>query len=113
MNLNRARFYLILIICLALIISTVRSIGDLYRGGDRVLEAKNQLSQLRLEHEKLVRENAMVKSDQYIEKIARDKLGMSKPGETVVVLPEDLQQEPQDKFLVSEPNWKKWQDLIF
>lgn len=113
MDFNRIRFYLILFICLGLIVNTIRSLGGLSRGGDRVEAAKIELEKLKIERERLLSENRYVKSDEYVEKTARDKLGMSKSGETVVILPERLQHAPIVTQTKERQNWEKWVELLF
>lgn len=72
------------------------------------LEAKNAELKARLEY---------VKSDTFVEKEVRDKLGMAREGETVYILPENLGQVQEADEAKSEdlkmPNWQKWWRLFF
>lgn len=74
-----------------------------------------------LEQDQVTYKNDLSKSLKagYIEQEARNKLGLAKPGETVVIMPEATrsgnQTEPS-KEIQSEPimpNWKKWWKLFF
>ena len=52
-------------------------------------------------------------SREFIEKIARDKLGLAKEGETVVILPPsepEVTKSAEEKII---PNWQKWWKLFF
>jgi len=55
----------------------------------------------------------------YIEQEARNKLGLAKPGETVVIMPEatlsgkEAESPKQPQSAPFEPNWKKWWRLFF
>jgi hypothetical protein len=62
----------------------------------------------------------MVESDFYRQKEARDKLGLARSGETVIVLPNEeilrrLSPRKADSQVENqkEPNWKKWANLFF
>ncbi|MDP3994252.1 MAG: hypothetical protein Q8P91_00270, partial [bacterium] len=58
------------------------------------------------------------KKQEYIEKQLRDKLGLSKEGETIVVLPDaDTLRKlvppiPGEEEILPDPNWKKWLKLF-
>jgi hypothetical protein len=62
---------------------------------------------------------AEVKSQDYIEKQLRDKLGLAKPGEIVVVMPDadtlrKLAPKPvEEEAVLPDPTWKKWLRLFF
>lgn len=48
-------------------------------------EIENKISQEELIHKELEKEKEMLESEEYIEKIARKKLGLVKPGEKIFV----------------------------
>ncbi len=54
-----------------------------------VQESQKQLEDLRRENEKLKKDLEFKSSNQFAEEEIRNKLGMAKPGETVVVLPKN------------------------
>ena len=71
------------------------------------LKMKNQESKERLEY---------VKSEEFVEKEARDRLNMAKEDEVIVVLPEGFKTPKlQDSKTPDEdwPNWKRWLKLFF
>ncbi len=59
---------------------------------------------------------ALSQSQDEVEKIARDKLNMGKPGETVVVIPEELItkviEDNKPKIEPKLPNWQGWLKLF-
>lgn len=76
------------------------------------------LATLQKENMQLKKELAQSGSPEAVEEIARDKLGLSRPGETVMVIPpEDI-----DRLLAAqqvpvkvnkEPNWQGWLKLFW
>ncbi len=103
------------IVSLVAIIMLTRSIITVWQKGDVIQERKTELRKIEAENEALRRRLAEAQSPEFIEKQAREKLGMSKPGEAVVLMPpateaakmlEDLGQKPV-------PNWLAWWRLFF
>ncbi len=70
-------------------------------------------------NQKLSLQLSQVRSQEFIEQQARDKLNLAKPQETVVVVPPDLVSRVATYSGVisgqkeEEPNWKKWVKLFF
>lgn len=80
-------------------------------------ERINSLSQ-NLEHEKkenqFLNEHLLyVKSDEFIEEQARNKLGMVKEGEYMIMEPQSTESAEFQTEKREEPNWKKWWRLFF
>lgn len=107
----------LVVILLFAFFNLVRQISNALGSGKRLDQAADQLSQLQQQHQKLEDQLSQVQSQDYIEKIARNELDYSKPGETVVIIPQDQ----IDKIVASEkkpeevvlPNWQGWLKLIF
>lgn len=102
-----------------LILSLVRSITRIVGSNEKVREASQHVSELQAENKNLSEELSTLQSVQFIEREARDKLGLAKKGEIVVVLPdEDKLRELAPKFSgkiysLPDPNWKLWLRLFF
>lgn len=109
---SKIRYYLIFSICLIIIINTVRSFDDYFRAGGRVAETERKLDAAQRENEQLLKQKREVDGADFVEKEARNRLGMSLPGETIVVLPEELQNALGETVEIREPNWKKWWRLV-
>lgn len=104
---------LIVIICLYLIVTTVKAIVDLWKAGDKELSRHQRYSVLLKEQKRLLAEKQLAQSQQYWEKIARDDLGMSKKGEEVLIIPDELLVDKTPIFVPdTRPNWRKWVDLF-
>ena len=103
---------IILILGFYLIVNLTRSIFELVRAGDKIKEAESGAAQLQFKNDELKKRLAEVQSPKYLEKIAREKLGLAKKGEVVVILPP---YQPPSPPAGGEnlPNWKKWLRLFF
>ncbi|MDD5566535.1 MAG: septum formation initiator family protein [Candidatus Omnitrophica bacterium] len=109
--------YGVILILLALCISLVNSIRHFLSARNRLDVLDKRLENLQSENEKLKQDLEYVNSSEYIEKTARDSLGMAFEGETVVILPDDeefkvLPEKPPEEIVLPEPNWKKWMQLF-
>ena len=77
-----------------------------------VTEARIRTQEAYRENELLTKRLVEVSSDSFVEREARDKLGMGKEGEVIVILPKMT----NDKLQITnqsenKPNWKRWWDL--
>lgn len=110
--------YLVLGIGLILSISLIKSISKISHSDEKITEAKEEVIALEKENEDLAKKFSKVESLQFIEKEARDKLGLAQKGEIVVVLPDDNTLRSLSPKLTSkevnlpDPNWKKWLKLF-
>lgn len=104
---------LVIVVGIVLIISFSRSIVRLLKLGNPAEELKEELVQLEIKREELLKKKAYYQSDEFIEDQARNTLNMGKPGETIVVLPDDFLQEEHFQEAKSLPNWKKWLEIFF
>lgn len=110
-------FYIILMFQVILIVSLVRNIQLSLNSLGRVDNLKTEQEKLEQEKKKLQAQLEYVKSDYYLEKVAREELQLTKPGETVVIVPEGIGTTRvesnlkigSDKALV---NWQKWWEVV-
>ena len=81
----------------------------------KVGEASVQLEGLKAENTQLKQELEYKKSKEFMEAEIRNKLGLAKEGETVVILPQDQNQGSNLQLAQKPevPNWQKWRDLFF
>lgn len=54
-----------------------------------------------------------IKQDEYVEKVARDTLGLVKDGEAIVILPKEGISGTGENDQAGMPNWQKWWNLFF
>ena len=108
-----------IVIMSVLTISLARSYSIFVKSNQEVSKAQKKVEDLKNEEVRLQENLDRVKSNEYIEKELRDKLGLAKEGEIVLVLPDeetlkkyapDLDEEEE---ILPDPNWKKWLKLFF
>lgn len=109
---------LILLLGLYLIVSFSRDLWVLTKKENEISQSQLKLEKLRWENEKLRKELEYVHSEAFIEKEAREKLGLTREGETVLMLPENLKEwlgisQPQISGDGNLPNWKRWLKIFF
>ena len=111
-------FVVSIIIFIVLINNLARSIYDLWKKQDLITSAQKGLEAEKAENARLKRELTIASKPDFIEKEARDKLGLAKEGEIVLVLPDNETLKklapviPDEEEVTLKPNWKKWIDLF-
>lgn len=116
------RFLTNIIIIIVIIILTLSLIGSITRilsANQKLTQAKSKILAAQKEQEDLQKKVAEAKSSEFVEKEARNKLGLAKEGEIIVVLPDTQTlkllaptHKKEENFL-PDPNWKKWAKLFF
>jgi len=111
--------YLVVLVLVLIAVSLVRNILRISQAENRVGDVRDRVENLKQENEKLKDELGKVEGEAYVEFQARDKLGLTKEGEIVVVLPkEDVLRkiapkiEEEEEFL-PESTWQKWLKLFY
>ena len=105
-------FFIIVIIFLFIISDLTRSIYDIWQKKDFVTDAQRELEHQKQENQRLKSQLSYSKTEEFIEKEARNKLFMVKKGEQRVLLSKELEQKVQDEK-EKLPNWREWWDLFF
>lgn len=108
--------FTILIIGFGLIITLSRDIFRLLKAGDRIQQAQLRVEELEKENLKLKELKQYYQSEEFVEEQARNKLNLSREGETIVILPPNVEELVgwQEKEKPQEiPNWKRWWRLFF
>lgn len=106
----------VIIFEIILIISLVQGIGKSRRARERVdslVAVRNELGEERRE---LLKRLEYVQGEDYLERIAREELGLAKEGEVVVIMPEidgrvGVEGELGDQ-IEEKANWRKWLDVF-
>ncbi len=111
---------IVIIFIIALLsLSLLGNITRILSANQKLTEAKNKILAAQKEQEDLKKKVAEAQSPEFIEKQARDKLGLAKEGETVVVLPDPqtlkllAPSHEKEEIFLPDPNWKKWAKLFF
>ena len=117
-SMGRYRKYLGLLLLVGLAVSLFRSYQRGIRSRAAIEREKDKIEKLKSENAKLEEDLIRVKSAEYIEAQLRDKLGLAKTGEIVLVLPdaETLKKLaprlPEEEDVLPLPPWKKWVQLF-
>ena len=102
----------IFLVSLAVAYNLINQIINTTKSGDRLSQAADTVYQLELKNKELKKKLTQIQSPDFIEQQARDKLGLSKKGETVVIIPEDKLKQAlgvtQSAQKVRLPNWLGW-----
>ncbi len=107
--------YIFTVIVLSIIISNLlHSIYDLWHKQDLITTATKQLDAEKLKNAKLKGELSYVKTQQFVDETARNKLFLIKPGEQQVLISKDLLKlNTGDQKKSNLSNWQKWLNLFF
>jgi cell division protein DivIC len=104
----------LLIFELYLIINLSRSIIDLWDKQGEVKKTADHIEELRMKNKQLESQLSYVQTKEFAEREARDKLGLVRPGETVVVIPQNVLQAASAAAepVPVVPNWMQWWRLF-
>ncbi|HKZ34300.1 MAG TPA: septum formation initiator family protein [Patescibacteria group bacterium] len=106
---------LFLFIGIFLLGNLAQGIFDAWRGRERIQKMKQDLQEIAKENETLQQEVQYYQSEEFVEKEAREKLNLVKPGETVIIVPEEaLRKEESERIKQSlaEPVWRQWTAVL-
>jgi len=102
-----------------LLVSTVKNINRVVNIRKQVEIEKAKVAKMQADNVKLQAQIAETEGAAFIDKQIRNKLGLTKEGEAVVILPEESIVKsfaPPVSFAdetAPDPNWKKWEKLFF
>lgn len=118
MKLDKLWNWLTLVLSVLLLLSVVRNTKRVLNIRQEVENDKQKVEKLKKENEDLVAQINRNQGPEFIEKQVRDKLGLIKQGEKLVVLPDKdtlrklAPQIPQEKNTLPDPIWKRWLKLF-
>jgi cell division protein FtsB len=110
--------YGMLVLFIFMGVAVIRNIGKVASIRGEVSKEREKIERLKVENEELQKRIAQTQSDEFVERQIRDKLGLIREGEIVVVLPDEgLLRSFSPKINIDEdslpdPNWKKWLKLF-
>jgi cell division protein FtsB len=110
--------YFLAFIGLLLVLSLVRNILKISEARKKIEKERTRVENLKKENEELERKLQETSGVEFIERQLRDKLGLAKEGEIVIVLPEEKVLEqlvpnlPEEEETLPDPIWKKWLKLF-
>ena len=117
-RLNKITGYVLWVLILLLSLSLVRNISISARIKAAIAAEKAKVAKMEDDNKSLESQIAQTQSGLYIEKQIRDKLGLVKAGEAIVVLPDEetlkklAPPEAADSQVLPDPNWQKWIKLF-
>lgn len=115
---NRISKLMLWVLFVLLIISIGRTISKMKSINQRIEDDQKEAQKLEEINSSLRKQLEEVDSDFYVEKQIRDKLGYSKEGEVVLILPPDeellkiVPMAPEKEDVKIDPNWQKWLHLF-
>lgn len=104
--------FVIVIFLLFIIKNIVVSIVNLNQNSQIVTNLINQEGEAKKQNQFLKERLYYVNTNEFIERQAREKLGMVKQGEHIVLAP-PVQEKAKVIPVDTDPNWKKWWKLFF
>lgn len=104
----------VIVILLIIIRNISMSIHSMINNQNFLNGLEQETFQKKQESKFLTQQLEYVKKDSYVEQEARDKLGMVKNGETIVIIPSPSITPSQISIAPdTQPNWLKWWKLFF
>lgn len=110
--------YALLLVIVLLIVSLARNITKTIDVQKRIEKKEKDIQKLEDRNQDLKEELRILTSDEYTEKQLRDKLGLAKEGEYVIVLPDEevlknlIPEKERNVERLPDPTWKKWLNLF-
>jgi len=117
--LGKIGIYAIWGLILILVLSVARNVSRDVQVGKQIQAEKAKIAKMQADNQKLEEELTQTQNPSFIEKEVRDKLGLGKTGEAIVVLPDEdtlrnlAPQMPVEINTLPDPNWVKWKKLFF
>ncbi len=105
---------LVFLVSILLVVNSTKRLISFKTTSQKVAEAEAQLEQLKSDNEALMQELEYKKSNEFLEAEIRDKLGLAREGEAIVVLPKkDDERLKTNDERHNKQNWQKWWELFF
>ncbi len=97
--------------------SLIGQIMTTVKSGDRLQEDADKLHSLEVKNKELKNKLEEVKKPSFVEQQARDKLGLAREGETLVIIPDEKLNQvlgvTEKKAEIRLPNWQGWLRLFW
>ena len=117
-SLIRSKPFLItaVFVLIYLLVILSRVVWQNYQVNLQVVLLENQVQTLKESNDELKAKILYYQTPSYLEKEARSKLGLQKPGEEVVIVPSAKPKQttaPQKETQKNQPNWQTWWEFFF
>ncbi len=113
-RLIKARVYVLIILVFLFGLSLFKNILKINEAKNRIQKEKEKVIKLEQEGRILEEELKKMQGNEFLETQLRDKLGLAKKGESVVILPDPetlkklVPEIPDEKDYLPDPPYKKW-----
>jgi cell division protein FtsB len=110
--------YVVWVLVLILTVSVIRNVSKVASIRSEVGREQAKVDKIKEENARLEQEIAQTQTQEFTEKQVRDKLGLVREGEAIVVLPDEdtlrklAPQIPEESDTLPDPNWKRWLKLF-
>jgi cell division protein DivIC len=99
-------------------VSTARKALEVYQLRQQAGQIQQEIDRLEARNVELRRQIEYLKSSEYLEKAAREELGLVKEGDVPVVVVSPREKEPPAEapprpLAPPTPNWQRWWDFFF
>jgi cell division protein FtsB len=84
-----------------------------YRLAGQEQQVRREIAELQRQHEELVALREYLRSDEYIESVARRVLGLVKPGETLAIVSGPEEEGAEASAEESGPSYRPWWKSLF
>lgn len=117
-RLIKVRIYILIILVFLFGLSLFRNILKVNEAKNRVQREKERVVKLEQEGKILEEELKKMQGNEFLESQLRDKLGLAKKGESVVILPDPetlkslVPEIPDEKDYLPDPPYIKWLKLF-
>jgi len=111
--------WIVIFVSLFMIVSLSRSVVDLWERRFIVKKEQDRLIQLEKKHQELTDKLHLVQTSSFVEKEARERLGLAKEGDTVIIMdtntyPENARTGNSSGITSTQiPYWKQWWGVFF
>lgn len=112
-NIKKILPFIIVFLLLLLIKNITLSIIKLQKNSHIVYSLKQQEEKEKKREQFLKERFYYVKTDEFVENEAREKLGMVKEGEKIVLAPPMTKNAQKTEPQQNDSNWTKWRKLFF
>lgn len=114
---KKLKTVVIILVAALILISLIKQISESLNISQRLEGQVEEVARLQEENKRLKKRLEEVLELEFIEEVARNKLNLSRPNETVVVIPlETINQVIASNKELEEPklpNWQGWLRLFF
>ncbi len=107
---------LIILITLVIAYNLITQILEATKSGERLSQAADEVYKLEIKNKALKQKLIQIQSPEFMETEIRNRLGLTKAGETLVVIPEEklkLVLGASSSAQIRLPNWLGWWKVFF